>query len=212
MHHRNLVINGQPITVTGLPNQTITLSNGTVIINRQISSIVGTSKELTVQALYVTTTDAITHQQLAEVALAESDSKIDCGGGQRPPEMWTTGGGFIYPRPPTTEKATFGFAVGVKDGMFKGHLVYRDNGPTVVFKMKSTVIDVVVNGCTTHFEGNGQNDAGLAVRFEVDAVDSKLNGDTFQIHASGPGVPLADYFASGPVQKGNIKVHDQYCP
>jgi hypothetical protein len=128
------------------------------------------------------------------------------------PEMWTTGGGYIYPRPPTMDKATFGFAVGVKDGMFKGHLVYYDHGPTPVFKMKSTVIDVVVNGCTTHFEGNGVNDAGLTVRFEVDAVDSKLNGDSFQIHASGPGAPFADYLAYGPVQKGNIKVHDQYCP
>jgi hypothetical protein len=205
-HHRNLVVNGQSIVVTGLPNQTVTLPNGTVIINRQFSSNVGTSKELTVQALYVTTTDAITHQQLAEVVLAESDSKIDCGGGQRPPELWTTGGGWIYPRFPAMDRATFGFAAGMKDGMPKGHVVYKD--PAVNARMKSTAILTVENSCVTHIHGKGQTPTG-EVDFDVYATDSKATGDRFTISWSGLG---GEYSAEGDVQGGNIKVHDQFCP
>src|SRR2546426_4669581 len=37
----NLVINGQLITVTGNPNQTVSLPNGTATINQQSSSIAG---------------------------------------------------------------------------------------------------------------------------------------------------------------------------
>src|SRR5437016_6877745 len=42
----NLVINGQAITVTGNPNQTVALPNGTVIINQQMPSLAATSGEL----------------------------------------------------------------------------------------------------------------------------------------------------------------------
>jgi hypothetical protein len=206
-HSRNVVINGQPIVVTGAPNQTISLPNGTVIINRQVSSTVGLSKELTVEALYVVTTDSITHQQLAEVSLARSDSKIDCGGGQRPPEMWVTGAGYIYPRPPTTERGTFGFAAGIRDGAPRGHVVYKD--PGLDARMKSTAIEQVVVGClNTEIHGTGQTPTGQ-VHFDVYATDSKAGGDTFSISWYGTG---GTYSGGGNVEGGNIKVHDQYCP
>src|SRR5438093_13603712 len=65
----NLVINGQPIFVTGAPNQTVSLPNGTAVINEQTSSIVGTTAELSVTALHVTPPDPLTDQLLAQATL-----------------------------------------------------------------------------------------------------------------------------------------------
>src|SRR5204862_6319052 len=44
----NLVINGQSITVTGAPNQTVTLANGSVGTNKQSWSVSGSTATLQV--------------------------------------------------------------------------------------------------------------------------------------------------------------------
>src|SRR5256885_15635940 len=91
----NLVINGQPIFVTGAPNQTVSLPNGTAVINEQTSSIVGTTGELSVTALHVTTRDTLTGQLLAEVKLGIGDAQIDCAPGSPPAGAATRVGGRI---------------------------------------------------------------------------------------------------------------------
>jgi hypothetical protein len=77
----NLVINGQAIAVTGAANQTVTLPNGTAVINRQTVTVGGTSAQLVVDALHVRTVDPVTGQELADVALGqrmrESTAKAD---------------------------------------------------------------------------------------------------------------------------------------
>ena len=205
---QNLVINGQNITVTGAPNQAVTLSNGTVIINRQVSSVGTSSAEMLVDALNVTTRDTITGQELANVVLASTNSQIDCSGGSAPNETWTTGGGWIFA--PFGGKGTFGVSGGVEtDGGFKGHLVYHDHG--INFKIKDIEITgVVPNGCQTTISGIGQTDTGEAT-FEVAVMDSDSSGDTFSITAQG-AVPDGVYSAAGTLQGGNIKVHHQTCP
>src|SRR3989449_5882746 len=80
----NLVINGQPIFDTGAPNQTVSLPNGTAVINEQSSSIVGTSGERSVTALHVTTHDTLTGQTLAEGEPAIGDAPIYCAPGSPP--------------------------------------------------------------------------------------------------------------------------------
>jgi hypothetical protein len=80
----NLVINGQAITVTGSPNQMVTLPNGTAVINKQTSSIVGTSAAINVYALDVTTVDPITGQPTAEAVVAAAQPQIDCQAGTPP--------------------------------------------------------------------------------------------------------------------------------
>ena len=204
---QNLVINGQSVTVTGAANQTVNLSNGTVVINRQVSTVGSTSAELLVDALNVTTRDAVTGQELANVALGSVESHIDCSGGSAPSETWTTGGGWILL--PSAAKGTFGVSGGIEtDNSFKGHLVYKDH--EIDFRVKDTVIDSVVGGCTTTIHGfdrSGPNE----IEFTVTVTDSEQDGDTFTIQATGPGVPGAFYFATGPLQGGNIKVHDQVC-
>jgi hypothetical protein len=68
-HLQNLVINGQSLTVTGAANQTVTLPNGSAIINEQVQTIGATSGELTVRALHVLTHDTVTRQPVADVSL-----------------------------------------------------------------------------------------------------------------------------------------------
>jgi hypothetical protein len=205
---QNLVINGQSVTVTGNPNQTVTLSNGTVIINRQVSSIGASSAELTVDALNVTTRDPVTQQELANVVLGSVNAQIDCSGGSSPNETWTTGGGWILL--PSTFKGTFGVSGGVETaGSVRGHLVYRDHGTD--FRVKDTIIDSVIPGCTTTIHGFDRNGPD-EVEFTVTVSDSGETGDSFTIQASGAGVPGGAYTATGTLQGGNIKVHDQACP
>src|SRR5438093_296608 len=86
---QNLVINGQTITVTGAPNQTVQLPNGTATINEQSSSVVGSSGALAVIALHVTTRDPLTGQQLADAMLATVDAQIDCQAGSGPAGEFT---------------------------------------------------------------------------------------------------------------------------
>src|SRR5438093_5159246 len=119
----NLVINGQPIVVTGAPNQTVSLPNGTAVINEQTSSIVGTSGELSVTALHVTTHDKITGPTLPEAKLAIGYAQIDCAPGSPPTGAATSGGGWITLS--SGGKGTFGMIGGTQPtGGTMGHFVY----------------------------------------------------------------------------------------
>jgi hypothetical protein len=205
---QNLVINSQSITVTGAANQTVTLSNGTVIINKQTSSVGGTSASITVDALNVTTRDPVTQQELANVVLGTTNAQIDCSGGSSPNETWTTGGGWILLS--SGYKGTFGVSGGVRsDSSFSGHLVYKDHGNGL--RIKDTAItDVMPGVCQTTIFGNGQSDEG-DVTFEVNVTDGGTS-DMFSIHAQG-AVPFGDYSVPPTLLGGgNIKVHDQSCP
>ena len=208
-HVENLVINGQPITVTGNPNQTVTLSNGTVIINEHVESIVGNTAQLTVHALRVTTRDTVTGQLLADVVLARADAKHGCE--EQPPatSTKTTGGGWIPPDG-GGGKATFGLAAKfeVSGPPFKGHLVYKD--PAAGVSLKSTeILSVTSAGCSTTFSGTGETD-GTPVEFEVtvtDAGEPGHNNDEFAITINTIG-----YARAALLGGGNIQVHGQTCP
>jgi len=211
----NLVINGQAITVTGAPNQTVALPNGTAIINEQISSIVGSSAELTVNAFHVTTTDAITGQQLADVMLATVDAKIDCSGGSPPNAQFTTGGGWVPGI--LAGHATFGFVAGTQDSGFRGHLVYKDS--SFPFSLQGTVITAFTAGCDGGFEGTGNSPEQGAVYFIVDIHDGGEPGtsDTLQIkafHGTTPPAPTDVPFYTDPdtlLRGGNIQAHGFSC-
>jgi len=180
----NLVINGQPITVTGAPNQTVTLPNGTAIINEQVSSIVGNTGELTVNALHVTTHDAVTGAQLADVVLATADSKHGCE--EEPPasQTFTKGHGWIPGQP--SGKAKFGIFAGLRQDLTpKGHVVFKDASAN--FSMKSTSItSYSTAGCDASFSGTGDSNYG-PVQFTVTVTDGGEPGsrDIFSIQVSG---------------------------
>src|SRR3989454_8652578 len=141
----NLVINGQPIVVTGAPNQTVSLPNGTAVINEQSSSIVGTSGELSVTALHVTTHDTLTGGTLAEVKLAIGDAQIDCALGSPPAGAATSGGGWITLS--SGGKGTFGMIGGTQPaGGAVGHLVFIK--PHIGVAVPSTAGGTVHARCT----------------------------------------------------------------
>lgn len=205
----NLVINGTPITVTGSPNQTVTLSNGTVIINEQVASIVGNTAQLTVNALRVTTRDTVTQQLLADVVLARADAKHGCE--EQPPatSTKTTGGGWVPPGG-GFGKGTFGLALKfeVSGPPFTGHVVFKDHALNINFK-STDITSVTTVGCETSFAGTGEAN-GQPVNFNGTVTDAGEPGDadTFRIQIEEIGYDRPPT----PLGGGNIQVHGQTCP
>ena len=203
----HLVINGQPITVTGAPNQTVALPNGSAIINEQVPTVGATSGELMVRALHVMTQDTITGQPIADVALASAESKIDCAAGWSPGEDWVTGGGWVQGAG-GSGKATFGFVAGPGGTPNRGHLTLKDNstGQTI----HGTVITSFTECSIGHSEFAGTDTNSN--QFGVQAADNgdPGTGDTFQISGTDQnGLP----YGNGPkfLGGGNIQTHGFSC-
>jgi hypothetical protein len=203
---RNLVINGQTITVSGAPNQTITLPNGTAVLNEQSSSVGGTNAAATVYGLHVMTTDSITHQQVADVVLASAAPQINCQGGSQPDSGYGTGGGWIDGAAPGN-RANFGVVGGRQpNGTFKGHVTFADHTLSPPFKIQSTEITNVSETalCETTITGladvNGTPGVEFVVRIKDNGEPGKDN-DEFQIQAGT--YTNADTILNG----GNIQHH-----
>src|SRR6267143_1965218 len=199
----NLVINAQSITVTGAANQTVALSNGSVIINEQVPTLGATSGELIVRALHVMTQDTISGAPIADVALASAESKIDCAAGWSPGENWVSGGGWIPGNAGGT--ATFGFVAGPGGAPSKrGHLTLKDQSAG------ATVHGTVINNFTeclsgqSQFDGTDQNGFGFQVN-TGDNADPGAGRDTFTISGAYSNLnPL--------LGGGNIQTHGFLCP
>lgn len=199
----NLIVNGQPITVTGTPNQTVTLPNGSVVINQQSSSVSGSSATLTVTALRVNTVDAVTGQPLADALLGTVAAEIQCEGGGSSTATSTTGGGWFF----DGGKDTFGFAGNVQGAGFSGHLEYKD--PAFPLTVHSTLITgILTSACTTRISGNADSSSG-PVTFDIEVTDAGEPGtsDSFSIIVHELG-----YVKSGTLSGGNIQVHERTCP
>jgi len=208
----NLVINGQPIAITGTPNQTLSVPNGSVIINEQAGAVGRGGAHLTVNALHVTTRDPITRLVVADVVLASADAAIQCQTGsalfaspawaQSTEPEFATGGGWI---PVGEGKATFGFVAGT-DG--NGHLVYDDHEVDLV--IESTSMTSVTADChsTIHAAGIARtNGTTQEVTFQVDVTDAGEPGrnDTFSIR-----VDSLAYVRAGTLGGGNIEVDGSF--
>jgi hypothetical protein len=201
----NLVINGQPIIVTGAPNQTVALSNGSVIINEQVQTVGGTSGELIVRALRVRTNDAITGQPVADVALGTADAKIDCAAGSSPGENWVSGGGWI---PSGTGKATFGFVAGPGGNPNRGHLTLKDHstGQTIHGTVITSFTECVTGESEFFGKDTNNND------FHVNTADNgePSTSDMFRIDGmdqNGQLYTKPPSFLGG----GNIQAHGYSC-
>jgi len=203
----NLVINGQSIVVTGAPNQTVTLPNGTAVINQQFPNVGATSATMNVNALRVTTNDPITGAPVADVMLATIDAEIQCVGGGPSTATNTTGGGWIAV---SGGKATFGFSAKMQDGTASGHLEYNDHVFPVTLH-STQIVTATTNGCSSTITGFATASGAITgqVDFTLDVTDNGEPGkdnDTFTITAGG-------YSASGPtISGGNIQVHERSCP
>jgi hypothetical protein len=201
----NLIINGQSIVVTGAPNQTVALPNGTAVINEQVSNVGGTSATLTVNALHVQTNDPVTGQPVADVLLGAIRAEIDCVGGGPSTAIKTTGGGWLEP---SDGKATFGFSAKMHDGSFAGHLEYHDHAVGLTVH-GTTITELTTANCTSTIRGTGNSNVG-PVEFRLDVTDAGEPGmerDFFTITVETLG-----YTRSGPmIAGGNIQVHERTC-
>ena len=196
-----LVVNNQAITVSGQPNQTVTLPALRIVINEQSGSANGNRSEITVNALHVTAFDPITGQTLADVIISAAHADISCGACPAPVGDFVTGGGWIIG--PSGGRANFGVAGGIKNDGLWGHLTYIDHGTGGV-KVKGTgVTSYVVTGpISRQISGTAEID-GVSGTYTVDVTDAGEPGrnDTFAITLS------TGYKASGTLAGGNIQLH-----
>ena len=194
----NLVINGQPVVVSGAPNQQVTLPNGTIFINEQMTTTTQQTGDITVNALHIAITG------VADVVISSAHADISCFGNRQCSghHDFVTGGGWITG--PTGAKANFGVAGGIRNKGFWGHLVYDDHGPGGP-RVKGTGVTayVVVNTTTRHIEGTAEVNGQAGFTYKVDVSDNGEPGtnDTFALTLSN------GYAASGRLGGGNIQIH-----
>ncbi|MBI3885793.1 MAG: hypothetical protein HY302_08720 [Opitutae bacterium] len=120
---QNLVLNGQPVTVTGQPNQVVEFPGGRMIINEQASDLGDGTGEIVVTALHIVEDGCLNglfgYAQAGITCGSKPPGESDCGK--------LTGGGWITGTP-TGAKGTFGVSGGIRRGEFWGHLNYIDHG------------------------------------------------------------------------------------
>ena len=202
----NLVINGQAITISGAPNQTVNLpaGAGTVVINEQSSSVAGNAGSIDVNALHVIVNNPAGGSALADVVIAHSHADVTCAGAPTcsAPGDFITGGGWI--RLPSGAKANFAVAGGIKNGNFWGHLTYIDHGTGLKVKgLGVTAYSVGATPTTRNIDGvaNINDTSGT---YHVEAADNGEPGvgtDTFKIVLSN------GYSAANTLGGGNIQLH-----
>ena len=194
-----LSVNGQSITISGAPNQTVPLPVGEVIINEQMSNGAG---DITVNALHVKVPGA------ADVIVSSAHADITCQPAPPPPVCtgadFVTGGGWITGTP-SGAKDNFGVAGGIKQGALWGHLTYIDhdpNGPQV--KGTGVTAYEVVDATTRHIEGTAEIDGQPGFTYQVDVADVGEPGraDRFHLHLSN------EYDATGVLNGGNLQLHN----
>src|SRR2546428_8954931 len=190
----DLIVNGQPIAVTGSPNQVIPLPFGSVIVNEQEGSTSGATGEMTVNALHVTLTG------VADIGIASAHA--DVGVAQNVGDTskeFVTGGGWITG--PSGAKANFAVAGGKEPGW--GHFTYIDHG-SAALRVKATAITGYTNlgGTVRRVEGTADVN-GQPGTFQADVADNGEPGraDTFALRLSN------GYAASGMLDGGNIQIH-----
>ena len=188
----NLVVNGQAVTVSGAPNQTIPLpGGGSIVINEQTSSVSGNTGAITVNALHVSVPG------VADVIISSAHADITCPTGCSSKNDFVTGGGFIL------NKDTFAVAGGMKNGGLWGHLQYIDH--TAGMKVHGTGVTAYeVTGATSrHIEGTAEVNGVPGFTYQVDVADNGEPGrsDTFWLR-------LSSGYTSGPATLGgNIQLH-----
>jgi hypothetical protein len=221
----DLVVNGQPIAISGAPNQAIALPNGKLVINEHVTNVGGDRAAITVAGLHVTTRDALTGQDLADVVLGSAKAEIQCPASSAlSPQSayadtatgFTSGGGWVPPKDTVIGKGTFGFFGAVDiDGTSKGHLVYIDHGTD--FRLESIEVSTFTAGCESTMSGVAETNRGR-VDFTVTQTDNGEPGraDTFAIRA-GTYFRGPDLLGGGNIQVdgtfagGRVLAHDRVC-
>lgn len=199
----NLALNGQPITVTGQPNQTIQLplGLGQLVINEQIKTVNGRNGHIAVNAIHLTVTG------IADVILSHAESGINCGRPNACPATTKIGGSG------TMElngggKASFAVVGGVRNNNFFGHLRFDDKAGT---KVSSTAVtNYEVTGTKSRrITGTAKINGGGSFTFTVDLTDNgKAKDDTIRVRLSnGYDTGVQKLTGQSVRTCGNIRLH-----
>lgn len=188
-----LVINGQPVTITGQTNQTIPLLDGSVILNEHTNS----ATTLTVNALHLIVNGAADVVVSSGRAGISSPEQPSCSG-----EDYVSGGGWITTS--SGAKGNFSVEGGTTNGVPWGHLVYKDQGTGM--QVKGTSVTAYGLGSTTnsrHIEGTAAINGVDGYTYSVDTTDNGEPGtnDVFNLSLSN------GYQANGTLGGGNIQLH-----
>jgi hypothetical protein len=190
----NLTINGQPVVVTGQPNQQVLMTGvGYVLINEQHFG----SGYMTVRALHIMITGISADVVVAEAVAGMTSGSIDCGGSND----YVTAGGWIVGTP-SGERGTFGAAGGMNAAGLWGHLVFIDHNSGSEIHGTGVTSYVVVNSTTRHIEGTCDID-GVPGSYSLDLTDNGEPGssDMFDLMLSN------GYHAGGTLNGGNVQLH-----
>jgi hypothetical protein len=200
-----LTVAGQPIAVTGKPNQTIDLRPLlpiVIVLNEQEVKQSDNTADATVNALHITAVDPVTGKTV-DVIVAQAHADITCGGCTDQGDDFTTGGGWIAITE-TGGRANFAVAGGKRYGW--GHLTYHDK------ERKLTVKSETIDSYAHNYETNTSVIRGWATvndapnqRFTVTVQDLGEPGrgaDTFKIE-------VGSYVAGNELAGGNIQFHDK---
>lgn len=202
----NLMLNGQPVAVTGQPNQVVSLplGLGQIIINEQTQSVSGGDASISVNALHVIVNG------IADVVIAHTEAGIHCARqNQCPTRNSASGMGQITLN---SGKATFAFAGGIKNNNLFGHLKYDDKNGTKVngtgvtdFQVTGTKSRRILGTATINGSGN--------FTYTIDIVDGgAAKNDTFRLRLSnGYDTGLQHLTGNASMTCGNIRVHKP-CP
>jgi hypothetical protein len=172
----NVVLNGQPVVVTGAPNQQVSLPNGRLILNEQTPDAAASNHAgISVNALHVVVTG------VADIVLSAAHADVTCPPPGTPPactgDDFMTGSGSMT----TSSGARENFAVagGYTNGKYWGHVLFFDHGNGK--EWKSTRMTEYGPGSTStarHMEGT-DDENGRAGTFKDDAQDTgQHDGDS----------------------------------
>jgi hypothetical protein len=224
-----LVVAGQPITVTGEPNQVVDILG---VLTLTINERIVTDNSITVNALHL-------HTALgADVIVSSASSSISCGtdlvpdlfqtafgwGAPSTPGCvdFTTGGGWVKPPP---NKGTFGFVAGYRPGgseQPRGNLEYHDH----TYGLNLHALDVLYYNCgipdnSRVFGGHARVNGVPGYCYQVYVEDRGEPGNkgpkdyfAMWVWASpepctfAGGAPGTEYYAVGnELGGGNIQIH-----
>lgn len=199
----NLVLNGQPIEVTGKPNQTIQLplGLGQLVINEQTKSVNGREGSIVVNALHLTVTG------VADVVLSRAEAGIACRKANSCPATdKITAAGIMDLG--NGGKASFAVAGGIRNNNFFGHLRFDDRNGTKVTSTSITGYEVT-GAKSRRLIGTAKINGSGNYTFTVDLVDNgKPTTDTIRVRLSnGYDTGVKGLTGQSIRTCGNIKLH-----
>jgi len=207
-----LSVNGSPpIDVTPLPNTTIPIPGGAVILNEQIFEGDGVhTRALTVNMIHVMLTDPVTQAITVDIVLSSAHSDVNFVPAPKAGNAFMTGGGKLGTG---RDIATFGFNAGSRGSSgLHGQLQYTDHaGSLSVHSLSIDSFGLIAGTPCVTFSGsarvNNVDGYSFTVNQACDNFEPGVGHDTFDISVSGPGI--SSYSRHGTLTGGNLQLHPE---